>query len=165
MGIGFFLLRKQIWIRMRIQMRILYMGLVPPLLTLVALSEAGIITLSLDWTSSSTSLIDSHGRVHVARAAHVSANVGGGKELELFEALVGPGCLELCLTESPIVMHRLHVGSQGIDFDLDAGHLVIVSSASCDVSEEPPVVFLCSLFFEHVELCGGADDEMAEPRG
>jgi hypothetical protein len=50
MGIGFFLMRKQIrirmqirmQIRMRIRMRILYTGLVPPLLTLVALSEAGI---------------------------------------------------------------------------------------------------------------------------
>jgi hypothetical protein len=142
-----------------------YAGPVSPLLTLVVFPEAGFITLSLDWTSSSTSLIDSHGHVRVAWAAHVSANVGWGEELEPLEALMGPGCLESRLTESPIVTHRFHVGSQGIDFDLDTGHLIVVSSASCNVCEEPPVVFLCGLLLERVELCGGADDEMAEPWG
>ena len=86
-----------------------YAGPVSPLLTLVVLPEAGFITLSLDWMSSSTSLIDSHGHVRVARAAHVSANVGWGEELEPLEALVGPGRLESRLTESPIVTHCLHV--------------------------------------------------------
>jgi hypothetical protein len=142
-----------------------YAGPVSPLLTLVVLPEAGFITLLLDWTFSSTSLIDSHGHVRIAQAAHASANVGWGKKLESLEALMGLCCLESSLTESPIVTHRFHVGSQGIDFDLDTGHLIVVSSASCDICEEPPIILLCSLLFECVELCGGADDEMAEPWG
>jgi hypothetical protein len=88
-----------------------YAGPVSPLLTLVVLPEAGFITLPLDWTSSSTPLINSHGRVRVVRAAHVLANVGWCEELEPFEALMGPGCLESRLTESPVVTHCLHVCS------------------------------------------------------
>ena len=124
---GSFLLRIWIWIWKRIRIQVTtcaafmlrlslphdstnYAGLVSPLLTLVALPEAGFITLLLEWTSSSTSLVDSHGHVRVARAAHVSANIGWCEELEPLEALMGLCCLESHLTESPIVTHRFHVG-------------------------------------------------------
>jgi hypothetical protein len=127
--------------------------------------EAGYITPSLGRTSSSSSIIVADGLFAVARPAQLSANKVGCQGLESFEVLMGMGRLESHLTESPIVMHQVHVGSEGIDLDLDTTHLVVIGAVAIEVSKEPPVIFLESLLFEHVELCRGADEDVAKPRG